>query len=154
MTYLGCKLRRSFSLAGLKEAKIVPNTRCINLCILIERKNIFRLFGYLRWISIPKYIWGGTRWRSWLRNCPTSRKAASSIPDGVTGIFHWHNSSGRTMTLGLGLTQPLTEMSTRSISWGKGGRSVGLTNLQPACVNCLVIWEPQPPGTLRACPDL
>jgi hypothetical protein len=29
-----------------------------------------------------------------------------SIPGGVTGIFHWHNASGRTMTLGL--TQPLT----------------------------------------------
>jgi hypothetical protein len=32
------------------------------------------------------------------------------------GIFQWHNSSGRTMTLGS--TQPLTEMSTRCISWG------------------------------------
>jgi hypothetical protein len=28
------------------------------------------------------------------------------IPDGVTGIFHRHNPSGRTMTLEL--TQPLT----------------------------------------------
>ena len=41
---------------------------------------------------------------------------AGSIPDSVTEIFHWHNSSGRTMVLGL--TQPLTEMSTRNISWG------------------------------------
>ena len=31
-------------------------------------------------------------------------------------IFHWHNSSGRTMALGL--TQPVTEKSTRNISWG------------------------------------
>jgi hypothetical protein len=46
----------------------------------------------------------------WLRNCATSRKVAGSIPDGVTGIFHWQNPSGRTMALGL--TQPLTEMST------------------------------------------
>jgi len=44
------------------------------------------------------------------------RKVAGSIPDGVTGIFHWQNPSGRTMALGL--TQPLTEMSTRNISWG------------------------------------
>jgi hypothetical protein len=29
--------------------------------------------------------------------------------DDVTGIFHWHNPSGRTMTLGS--TQPLTEMN-------------------------------------------
>jgi len=40
---------------------------------------------------------------------------AGSIPDGVVGIFHWHNPSGRTMALGS--TQPLTEMSTRNISW-------------------------------------
>jgi hypothetical protein len=33
-------------------------------------------------------------------------------------FFYWHNSSGRTMALGL--TQPLTEMGTRNISWGEG----------------------------------
>jgi len=26
--------------------------------------------------------------------------------------------------------------------------------LPPACADCLEIWEPQPPGTLRACPGL
>ena len=46
----------------------------------------------------------------------TNRKVAGSIPDGVIGIFHWCNPSGRTMVLGL--TQPLTEMNTRNISWG------------------------------------
>jgi hypothetical protein len=57
----------------------------------------------------------------------------------------------------LGSTQPLTEMSTRSIFWtggGKGGRCVGLTNLPPSCAECLEIWQPQIPGTLRACPGL
>ena len=63
---------------------------------------------------------GGTLWRSWLRHCATIRKVAGSIPDGVIGIFHWHNPSGRTMVLRS--TQPLTDMSTRNISWGKGGR--------------------------------
>jgi len=48
--------------------------------------------------------------------CATSRKIAGSIPDGVNGIFHWHNPSGRTMALRL--PQPLTEMSTRNDSWG------------------------------------
>jgi len=33
---------------------------------------------------------------------------------------------------------------------GKGGRCVGLTTLPPSCADCLEIWEPQPPGTLRA----
>jgi hypothetical protein len=33
---------------------------------------------------------------------------------------------------------------------GKGGRCVGLTALPPSCTDCLDIWEPQPPETLRA----
>jgi hypothetical protein len=37
---------------------------------------------------------------------------------------------------------------------GKGGRCVGLTTLPPSCADYLKIWEPQPPGTLRACPGL
>ena len=57
----------------------------------------------------------GMRWLGWLRYCAKSRKVAGSIPDGVIGIFHSHNPSGRTMVLVL--TQPLTEMSTSNISW-------------------------------------
>jgi hypothetical protein len=45
----------------------------------------------------------------WLRHCATNWKVAGSIPDGVIGIFHWHDPSGHTMALGL--TQPLKEMS-------------------------------------------
>jgi hypothetical protein len=60
-------------------------------------------------------IWG-MRWCSWLRHCATNRNDAGSIPNGVTGIFHWHNRIGRIMALGS--TQPLTEMSTRNLSWG------------------------------------
>ena len=37
---------------------------------------------------------------------------------------------------------------------GKSGRCVGLTTLPPSCADCLEIWEPQPPGALRACPGL
>jgi hypothetical protein len=50
--------------------------------------------------------------------CVTSQKVVGLIPDGVIGIFHRHNPSGHTMAVGS--TQPLTEMSTRNISWGKG----------------------------------
>ena len=54
----------------------------------------------------------------------------------------------------LGLTQVLTEISSRNISWGgKGGRCVGLTTSPPSCADCLEIWKPQPPGTLRASPE-
>ena len=38
--------------------------------------------------------------------------------------------------------------------WGKGSRCVGLTTLPPSCADCLEISEPQPLGTLRACPGL
>jgi len=37
---------------------------------------------------------------------------------------------------------------------GKGGRCIWLTTFPPSCANCLEIWEPQPPGTLRALPGL
>jgi len=72
-----------------------------------------------RWKNSPSHIniFGASCWwRSYLRHCATGRKVAGSIPDGVTGIFHRHNPSDRTMALRL--TQPLTEMSTRNISWG------------------------------------
>ena len=52
------------------------------------------------------YIYMGIAVAQWLRCCATNRKIAGSIPAGVTGSF-----------MALGSTQPLTEMSTRSISW-------------------------------------
>jgi hypothetical protein len=52
----------------------------------------------------------------WLTHCTTNRKVAGSIPDCVTGIFHWHNPSGH--TIAPESTHPLTEMSTVNISWG------------------------------------
>jgi hypothetical protein len=47
---------------------------------------------------------------------PYKPKVADSNLVGFSGIFHWHNPFGRTMALGL--TQQLTEMSTRNIFWG------------------------------------
>jgi hypothetical protein len=61
------------------------------------------------------------------------------------------NASDRTMALGS--TQPLTEMCTRSISWGCG-RCVGLITLPPSCAvvkksGNLNFLEPS--GPLQAC---
>jgi len=56
------------------------------------------------------------QWRSWLRHCATSRKVTGSVPNGVTGNFHRHNPSGRTMARVL--TQAQTEMNTKNVSWG------------------------------------
>jgi len=38
-----------------------------------------------------------------------------------------------------------------------GYRNISLSYsvwLPPSCADCLDIWEPQPPGTVRACPGL
>jgi len=56
--------------------------------------------------------------------------------------------------MAFGFTQPLTIMSTRIISWGIGVRCLGLTTLQLSCVDCLEIWEPQPPEKLWVCSGL
>jgi hypothetical protein len=45
-------------------------------------------------------------------HCAASQKVAGSIPNGVIGIFFID------VLPPLGLTQPLTEMSTRNIYWG------------------------------------
>ena len=72
----------------------------------------------------------GTAVAQWLGRCATNRKVSGSIPDGIIGILHRHNPSDRTVALVS--TQPLTEMSTRSISGGaKNGRCVRLTTLPP-----------------------
>jgi hypothetical protein len=68
-----------------------------------------------------------------------SRKVAGSIPDGVTGIFHWQNPSGRTMALEL--TQHNRNEYQKYFLGDKGGRCVGLT-LPPSCADYVEIWEP------------
>jgi hypothetical protein len=83
----------------------------------------------------------------WLRHCATNRKVTGSIPDGSLKFFIF-NPSRRTMALGS--TQSLTEVP-GIFPEGKGGRFVGLTTVPTSRADCLKIWEPQPPGTLRAC---
>jgi hypothetical protein len=66
----------------------------------------------------------GTAVARWLRYCATNRKVAGLIPSGVTGIFHWHNPSNRTVALGS--TQPVHKAD----------------NLTTILCHCHVIWEP------------
>ena len=95
-------------------------------CIVVFERDLVRISDTLpelhenKW-KIPTIYTGVWRWQEtavaqWLRCCATNRKVAGSIPDGDIGIFHWYFPSDRTMALGS--TQPLTEMSTRSVSWG------------------------------------
>jgi hypothetical protein len=70
----------------------------------------------------------GTRWRSWLRYCATSRKVAGSIPDDITGIFHSLPHYG----LGVDSVSDRNEYQEyflRLGGGGNGGRWVGLNNL-------------------------
>jgi len=56
--------------------------------------------------------------------------------------------------MALGSTQPLTDMSTRSISWGKGGRCVRLSTLPPSCALVMKSGNLnflEPSGPLQAC---
>jgi hypothetical protein len=80
----------------------------------------------------PIYIYDkGTAVAQWLRYCAANRKVAGSVPDGVMEFFIDIYPSN--CTTDLGSNQPLTEMSTRSISRGTCGRCVRLTTLPPSC---------------------
>ena len=72
----------------------------------------------------------GTRCRSWLRHCATSRKVAGFISDGVIGIFHSHNPSGRTVAPGVDSACNRNEYQGYFLG-GKGGRCIGLPTLPP-----------------------
>jgi hypothetical protein len=89
------------------------------------------MLNVFRGIFIPSRPW---------KHYATNRQVAGSIPDGVIGIFQWHNPSGRTMSLGS--THPLTEMSTRCISWGWRRPVRKADNLTTILCRCHEIWEP------------
>jgi hypothetical protein len=78
------------------------------------RTIIFLLFIFDRNNNNNCYLLG-TAVAQRLRYCTTNQKVAGSIPYDVMEFFIEINPSDRTMTLGS--TQPLTEMSTRNISW-------------------------------------
>jgi hypothetical protein len=98
-------------------------------------------FVYFRWIC------EGPRWRSLLRHCATNRKGAGSIPDGVTCVL------SLALEPGVDIASDRNEYQEYFLE-SKGGRFVGLTTLPPSSADCLEIWEPQPPRTLRACAGL
>jgi len=92
----------------------------------------------------------GTRLRSWLRHGATNRKVAGSVPVSVIGVLNFLRPH-----YGPGIDSASNRNEYQEyFLGGKGGRCVGLTTLAPSCADCLEIWEPQPPGTLRVCPGL
>jgi hypothetical protein len=60
-----------------------------------------------------------------------SRKVTVSIPDEVIGFYVWPNPSS--LTMDLGSTQRLTEMSTRNLPGGEGRPAHKADNLSAIC---------------------
>ena len=107
-----CACAITFQLAS---TTALPSTHIRHLLRMYSLDS-FHLLRFALW-EIPdssKFL--GTAVAQWLRCCATNRKVAGSIPVGVIRTFHWHNPSDRSMAVGS--IQPLTEMGTRSISWG------------------------------------
>jgi len=73
---------------------------------------------------------GGTRWRSLLRHCATSRKVAGS------DSCWCHSRYGP----GTDLASNKNEYQEYFLG-GKGGRCVRLTSLPASCADCLEIWK-------------
>jgi len=94
-----------------------------------DRRSVWKLIqkkvGHIpRFFSLYISHWDGAfGWGTWLQ------AGRSRFRWG-----HWHNPSGHTVALGS--TQLPTEISTRDICWGKGGRCVGLTTLPSSCTDC------------------
>jgi hypothetical protein len=89
------------------------NSNCSQFAHIIHHNYYCKIL--LKYFFVELIFYKDTWWHSWFRHCATRWKVTGSITDGITGIFCWHNTSS--LTMALGSTQPLTEMSTRNISW-------------------------------------
>jgi hypothetical protein len=84
------------------------------------------------------------RWRSWLR-----------LQTGRSGVRFPMVSLGFFIGIILWVASAFNGNEYQEYFLGrKGGRCVWLTTLPLSSADCLEIWEPQPPGTRRACPGL
>jgi hypothetical protein len=75
-----------------------------------------------------------------LRHCAASWKVTGLIPDEVIGFFNGPNPSS--YTIAMGLTHPLTEMSTRNLPGGKWWlvhKADSLTDIRDLII--YKIWE-------------
>ena len=69
----------------IPSAALQSNVGCISIHPLCSEPTPPRSIIFL---FIHTTTFWGTRWRSWLRHCASSRKVADSIPDVVIGIYH------------------------------------------------------------------
>jgi hypothetical protein len=106
------------------------------------------LVGYTRANFRALQREGGHGGRSWLRHYATRWKVAGSSPGWDYFFFNLPNHSS--LTMALGSTQSLTEMSTRNLTGSKSDRRVGWQPHRHLWAECLIMWETQPLATLRA----
>jgi len=88
-------------------------------------------------------------------HCAKTRKIAVYFPMESLGFSGelWFNPSG--LSMALRSTKPLTQVSTRGISWGV--EAVGAWGWQPSKLHMQIIYkfcDPQIPRALRDCLDL
>ena len=126
----------------IKVAKLVSlidsySESCTYTCWKRNTNSVIITFSFEKYI-----IYWDTQWRGWLRYYATSRKDSGSFP-------HGHMVSCRIVNLLS--TQPLTEVSTRGVPGGKGGRCVRLTTLPPSCADRLEILGARLPFTTLYC---
>jgi hypothetical protein len=126
-----------------EECCVLWQRGCFRLC-----SNHFRHRNHTDWFATNE------RWIGALRGClcnchpGTGHAVACSIPN-VIGFFIWPNLSNRTMVLGL--TQPLTEMSTRNLPSGKRRPALRADNLTAICEPIVSkMWEHRRLTTLCA----
>jgi len=113
----------------------------ISVLLVMQLRACCLAFFVVHWICVLIFLYmfiRGTRWHSWLRNCATSWKDTGSIPGGSLWNF------SLTLSFLLYYGPGVDSVSNRNeyqeyFLEGKGGQC---------------IWEPHPPGILRACPGL
>jgi hypothetical protein len=66
-----------------------------------------------------------------VRRSATTLEAAGLIPNEVIGFLNWRNPSS--LTVALGLTQPVTEMNTRNLPGSKGQMMHNADDLTTIC---------------------
>jgi hypothetical protein len=129
----------------------------------LMRRRAVLSFRSVAYIQRSMYVPVGTGdWAFAVRVFSRGHAVAHSVealhynPEGRGFNSRWYHRhpSGHTVTLGS--TQPVHKWVPGILSGGgcKDGRCVGLITLQLSCADCLEIWEPQTPGTLRACQGL
>ena len=109
-------------------------TRNLLLCFIFSLSCFLHFHPYLLVCRFP-FVWGV---QNWWRHCTTRRKAAGSIPDGVTRIFSLTWSFRPDYDPTVGSASNGNEYQEHLLE-SKGGRCLWLTTLPPSCSDCLEI---------------